>query len=128
MLITRRIILNNFKKQYLFDLFFVPKEKRHANSIIFCIGDSHTSVFSGSGTKANQIMQPVWPEKASNKIRFLRSYRIGPATAYQSIKKINKNEILDLIKECIFSELKTSHIENNYFNLLEKIAQHLGLL
>ncbi len=36
--------------------------------------------------------------------------------------------ILDLLKEFLFSEPKLSHIENNYFNLLEKIAQHLGLL
>lgn len=39
-----------------------------------------------------------------------------------------QKEILDSIKEYIFSELKPSHIDDNYFNLLERIAQHLGLL
>lgn len=39
-----------------------------------------------------------------------------------------QKEILNSIKEYIFSELKPSHIDDNYFNLLERIARHLGLL
>ncbi len=36
-----------------------------------------------------------------------------------------QKEILNSIKEYIFSELKPSHIDDNYFNLLERIARHL---
>jgi len=39
-----------------------------------------------------------------------------------------QKEILNSIKEYIFSELKPSHIDDNYFNLLEQITRHLGLL
>ena len=46
--------------------------------MIHCIGDSHSAVFSGEET-----MQPEWPELASNKLPFFKSYRLGPATAYQ---------------------------------------------
>lgn len=42
-----------------------------------CIGDSHSSVFSGE-----EVMQPCWPLLASNKLPYFKSYRIGPATAY----------------------------------------------
>lgn len=45
---------------------------------IHCIGDSHSAVFSGE-----EAMQPCWPEPAANKIPYFKSYRIGPATAYQ---------------------------------------------
>lgn len=46
--------------------------------MIHCIGDSHSAVFSGE-----EKMQPCWPDKASNLISHFKSYRIGPATAYQ---------------------------------------------
>lgn len=46
--------------------------------MIHCIGDSHSAVFSGE-----EAMQPCWPEQASNKLPYFKSYRIGPATAYQ---------------------------------------------
>ena len=45
--------------------------------MIHCIGDSHSSVFSGE-----EKMQDVWPERSNDTIDFFRSYRIGPATAY----------------------------------------------
>lgn len=46
--------------------------------MIHCIGDSHSAVFSGE-----EAMQPCWPEPASNLLPEFKSYRIGPATAYQ---------------------------------------------
>lgn len=55
--------------------------------MIHCIGDSHSAVFSGE-----EIMQPIWPEIASNKTIYFKSYRIGPATAYQLE---NKKDILN---------------------------------
>ena len=46
--------------------------------MIHCIGDSHSAVFSGE-----EAMQPCWPDPAANKLPYFKSYRIGPATAYQ---------------------------------------------
>lgn len=50
--------------------------------MIHCIGDSHSAVFSGE-----EKMQPTWPEPASNFLPYFKSYRIGPATAYQIANK-----------------------------------------
>lgn len=50
--------------------------------MIHCIGDSHSAVFSGE-----EKMQPTWPEQASNLLPYFKSYRIGPATAYQLANK-----------------------------------------
>lgn len=46
--------------------------------MIHCIGDSHSAVFSGE-----EAMQPCWPDPAANTLPYFKSYRIGPATAYQ---------------------------------------------
>lgn len=55
--------------------------------MIHCIGDSHSAVFSGE-----EAMQPCWPEPAANNLTYFKSYRIGPATAYQLS---NKQSIID---------------------------------
>ena len=51
--------------------------------MIHCIGDSHASIFSGS-----EVMQPVWPTRSKDVLNNFRSYRIGPATAYQLDNKL----------------------------------------
>jgi hypothetical protein len=51
--------------------------------MIHCIGDSHSSVFSGE-----EKMQDVWPERSNDTTQYFRSYRIGPATAYNLSTKI----------------------------------------
>jgi hypothetical protein len=51
--------------------------------MIHCIGDSHSAVFGGK-----EEMQPTWPEKSDDTTPYFRSYRIGPATAYQLETKI----------------------------------------
>jgi hypothetical protein len=59
--------------------------------MIYCIGDSHSAVFSGEET-----MQPCWPEQAANKLPYFKSYRIGPATAYQlNGKQIIIEQLID---------------------------------
>jgi len=61
--------------------------------MIHCIGDSHSSIFSGT-----EVMQPVWPIRSSDRLKNFRSYRIGPATAYQLENKIPiLNQILNLV-------------------------------
>lgn len=62
--------------------------------MIHCIGDSHASIFSGSET-----MQPVWPTRSKDTLDKFRSYRIGPATAYQLE---TKKGILDNILKLSF--------------------------
>lgn len=58
--------------------------------MIYCIGDSHASIFSG-----NDEIQPIYPELSNDTIAFFKSYRIGPATAYNIISKKNIiNEII----------------------------------
>ena len=44
---------------------------------IHCIGDSHASFFSG-----RERMQPEWPKRSDDRWPFFRSYRLGPALAY----------------------------------------------
>ena len=51
--------------------------------MIHCIGDSHSSIFSG-----NEEIQPVWPQRSNDGLPFFRTYRIGPATAYQIKTKV----------------------------------------
>lgn len=51
--------------------------------MIHCIGDSHSSVFSGK-----EEIQPIWPQRSDDKLDSFRSYRIGPATAYQLETKV----------------------------------------
>jgi hypothetical protein len=60
--------------------------------MIHCIGDSHSAVFSGE-----EKMQPEWPEIASNTLPYFKSYRLGPATAYQLENK--KHLIDDIISK-----------------------------
>jgi len=61
--------------------------------MIHCIGDSHSAVFSGV-----EEMQPCWPEPAANTLSNFKSYRIGPATAYQII---NKQPIIESLIDSI---------------------------
>jgi hypothetical protein len=68
--------------------------------MIHCIGDSHSSVFSG-----NEEMQPIWPQRSDDNTLFFKSYRIGPATAYQLSNKITIIE--DVIR-------KNVNLDNDY--------------
>lgn len=62
--------------------------------MIHCIGDSHSAVFSGK-----EEMQPIWPQRSDDRTEFFKSYRIGPATAYQLETKIPV--IDEIIRTCI---------------------------
>jgi hypothetical protein len=58
--------------------------------VFLCIGDSHSSFFSGLGTKENKYMQPVYNEEGcqQNILPYFKAIRIGAATAYQLINKL----------------------------------------
>jgi len=66
--------------------------------MIHCVGDSHSAFFSGV-----EEMQPVWPKIAVNALPFFKSYRIGPATAYQLH---TKQEIIESVVKTINPEDK----------------------
>jgi hypothetical protein len=66
--------------------------------MIHCIGDSHAAVFGGK-----EDMQPVWPERSDDQMECFRSYRIGPATAYQLYNKI---PIIDEIVDSLVNKEK----------------------
>ncbi len=57
--------------------------------MIHCIGDSHASFFSG-----NDAMQNIWPGRSNDILPYFKTYRIGPATAYQLH---NKKAMIDSI-------------------------------
>ena len=59
-----------FKSLFIIDWIFSERDIRETDKIIHVIGDSHTSFFSGLGTKDNQIMQPEWPERSINVFPF----------------------------------------------------------
>ena len=68
------------------------------DNIIYCIGDSHASFFSGTDQ-----MQPIYPEAGKNLIPLFRSYRLGPVLAY-SLPKLEtrsqgREKLLALLSE-----------------------------
>jgi len=63
--------------------------------MIYCIGDSHSSVFTGKGSRGKDYMTPIWPQRGDNTNPNFRAYNIGPATAYQLSNK--ENLISDLL-------------------------------
>ena len=69
--------------------------------MIHCIGDSHSAVFSGEDK-----MQPIWPQRSNDITPYFKSYRIGAATAYQLI---NKLDIIDNIVNSVVNK-NTDHI------------------
>jgi hypothetical protein len=48
---------------------------------IYCIGDSHVSLFTGTDT-----MPPVWPRKSKDCLPFFRTFRLGPVLAYNLVQ------------------------------------------
>jgi lysophospholipase L1-like esterase len=94
---------------------------------IYCIGDSHVSVFLGQDALA-----PIWPQKANSLLPYFEIFRIGPITAYNLseknsttkgrekletiIKNIDKKSIIILSAgeiDCRIHLLKQAKI-NNY--------------
>lgn len=62
--------------------------------MIHCIGDSHSSVFCGK-----EEMQPIWPQRSDDITQYFKSYRIGPATAFNLSTKMSI--INEIITSCV---------------------------
>lgn len=67
-------------------------------AVIHCIGDSHASFFSG-----REQMQPVWPDRSSDRIPSFRSYRLGAVLAYS----LHKEETTSRGREKLFEVVAT---------------------
>ena len=63
-----------------------------STKIIYCIGDSHVSFFSGYDS-----MQPCYPERSLNKYKQFITYRLGAVLAYSLGKKDTKEKGTELL-------------------------------
>ncbi|MCK9351791.1 MAG: SGNH/GDSL hydrolase family protein [Candidatus Pacebacteria bacterium] len=72
------------------------------NKVIHCLGDSHTSFFSGSNT-----IQPLWPKESNDRIPIFKTYRIDASLAYNLCKTGT-----------------TTYGREKLFNILEKIKKN----
>jgi len=63
--------------------------------MIFCFGNSHVGVFSGTNYPV-----PIWPERSNDLLPWFRTFNMGAVTAYQSMKHIQTiKSILATISE-----------------------------
>jgi hypothetical protein len=67
--------------------------------MIYCIGDSHVSFFSGNNRMVN-----AWPDTSNDSLPFFKTYRLGPVLAYSLSKEKSRTmgrqklfEVLDTI-------------------------------
>lgn len=58
--------------------------------MIYCIGDSHVSVFSGRGTKDNPYTQPLFPLIAKGDLPAFTPIRLGSILAYNLVGKTSR--------------------------------------
>jgi hypothetical protein len=63
--------------------------------VIYCFGNSHVSIFSGQ-----DVMVPIWPDRSTDILPDFRTFRIGPVTAYQAVKHLDR--IQDILNETDF--------------------------
>ena len=77
------------------------------NNVIHCLGDSHTSFFSGSNN-----IQPLWPKESDDGIPLFKTCRIDASLAYN----LCKTDTSTHGREKLFSIL--AHIDKNDIILL----------
>lgn len=69
-------------------------------NMIHCIGDSHSSFFSGQ-----DMIQPIYPERSQDSLPFFRSYRLGSVLAYNlceyGTREQGREKIFHLLDNCI---------------------------
>ncbi len=67
------------------------------NNLIYCIGDSHVSFFSGTDR-----IQPLWPEVSNDTLSQFKTFRIGPVLAYNlcenNTKTKGREKLFDVIR------------------------------
>ena len=50
---------------------------RRGHPLVYCIGDSHASLFSGQ-----EAIQPLWPKPSNDVIPYFKTFHIGPVLAH----------------------------------------------
>ena len=70
------------------------------NKVIYCIGDSHVSFFSGTDK-----IQPLWPEASNDILSQFKTFRIGPVLAYNlcenDTKTKGREKLFDVIATAV---------------------------
>ncbi|OGH88684.1 MAG: hypothetical protein A3J93_01140 [Candidatus Magasanikbacteria bacterium RIFOXYC2_FULL_42_28] len=87
--------------------------------IIYCIGDSHASFFSGTDD-----IQPIWPEESYDSIPLFKTYRLGPVTAYNLTKQNSSTQG----REKLFAALSTIPKDSNVLLCFGEIDCRVHLL
>lgn len=87
--------------------------------VIHCIGDSHSSFFSGY-----DIIQPAYPRRSKNKYSFFQSHRLGSVLAYS----LNKTNTKEKGREKLFELLKTIPSGSNILLVFGEIDCRCHLL
>lgn len=99
-------LLNKIATNYIFDYILVKKRVNYPGIKIYCIGDSHVSVFSGLGTKYNPYMVPILPKRAKVNLSYFIPIRLGSVLAYNSYRYAKKIEKLLKLKSLNFNKSK----------------------
>ena len=73
------------------------------NEVIYCIGDSHVSLFTGLNTIA-----PYWPSKARSILPQFSALHIGPVLAYNLVEKNSSTGFYDKISEILAKNIPPS--------------------
>lgn len=73
--------------------------------VIYCIGDSHASFFSGYDE-----IQPVYPLSSRNRLPFFKSYRLGAVLAYSLNKSNTKERGREKLLDLVASLKQPSHL------------------
>lgn len=75
-------------------------------NIIYCIGDSHISFFSGKDK-----IQPLWPKPCLYALPYFESYRLGPSLAYNLCRNNTVSMGRERLYEVICKQIpKGSHV------------------
>jgi hypothetical protein len=69
-------------------------------SIIYCIGDSHISFFSGKDK-----IQPSWPNVSDDHLPFFKTYHIGPALAFNLTRTSTQTKGREKLFEILNKEI-----------------------
>lgn len=66
--------------------------------MIYCIGDSHIGLFSGVDAK-----QPIWPQETKDILPYFKTYKVGPALAYnlcqENTKTMGREKLFEILQQ-----------------------------
>ena len=113
-------------KDYKSGSFVTIKDSKHKGKSGIVIGSSAKEVILKICKDIKQA-NPSLKELTIDDFRNNRGviYNIKNWLNILSIDESKQKEIIEVIKDGIFNELKQSHIEDNYYNLLQKLSEQI---